>query len=54
MAVEVAADVVDRDQLGELAGVARLDLSPALPQLGLDVGEAEQLVDSGLVGALVD
>ena len=54
VAVEVAADVVDGDQLGELAGVAGLDLAPALAQLGLDVGEAEQLVDARLLGEAVD
>jgi hypothetical protein len=52
--VEVAADVVDGEQLREFAGIARLDLPPPLPQLGFDVGEAEQLVDARLVGELVD
>ena len=48
--VEVAADVVERDQLGQLALVGRLELAAALAQLRLDVGEAEPLVDARLVG----
>ena len=45
MAVQVAADVVLGDQLGELAVGGGGDLAVALAQLGLDVGEAEALVD---------
>ncbi len=54
MAVEVAADVVDGDQVGKLPGVPRLDLAAALAQLGLDVGKAEQLVDAGLLREAMD
>ena len=54
MGVQVAADLLERDQLGQLAGLGRLDLAAALAQLGLDVGQAEQLVDAGLVGEAVD
>ena len=46
VAVEVAADVADLDQLGQLALLrGGLELAAALAQLGLDVGEAEPLVD---------
>jgi hypothetical protein len=43
--VQVAADVVERDELGQLAFARRLQLARALAQLGLDVGVAEPLVD---------
>ena len=45
VAVQVAADVADLDQLRQLAVGRRGDLAVALAQLGLDVGEAEPLVD---------
>ena len=48
MAVQVAADVAELDQLRQLAVGGRGDLAVALAQLGLDVGEAEALVDLGL------
>ena len=47
--VQVAADVVDRDEVGERAVAGGLQLPPTLAQLGLDVGIAEALVD-GLLG----
>ena len=43
--VQVAADVVERDQLRQLALARRLQLAAALAQLRLDVGVAEALVD---------
>ena len=43
--VEVAADVADRDEVGELALAGGLQLAAALAQLRLDVGVAEPLVD---------
>ena len=48
VAVQVAAQVGELDQLRELALGGRGDLAVALAQLGLDVGEAEALVDLGL------
>ncbi len=45
MGVEVAADVADRDEVGELAPARRLQLAAALAQLRLDVVVAEALVD---------
>ena len=54
MAVQVAADVGELDEIGELARRRRRDLAVALAQLGLDVGEAEALVDLSLVGVLGD
>jgi hypothetical protein len=52
--MQVAANVVDGDQIGKLAGVARLDLASALPQLGLDVGQSQELVDASLLGEPVN
>ena len=43
--VQVAADVLEVDQLGQLAFARRLQLAAPLAQLGLDVGVAEALVD---------
>ena len=51
--MEVTADVADGDQLGKLAGVPRFDLAPPLPQLRLDVGKPEQLIDADLIGETV-
>ena len=48
VAVELAADVGDLDQLRERALARRPQLAPALAQLRLDVGVAEALVDLGL------
>ena len=42
------------DQLRQLAALGEGDLVAALAQLGLDVGEAEALVDGALVLALGD
>ena len=52
--VQVAADVVDRDQLRQLAVAGRLQLAPPLAQLRLDVGVAEALVDPLLGRAELD
>ena len=52
--MEVAADLLEPDQLRQLARVAGLDLPPALPQLRLDVREPEELVDARLLGEAVD
>ena len=45
VAVQVAAQVADLDQLRQLAGRRRGDLAAALAQLGLDVVEPEPRVD---------
>ena len=45
MGVEVAADVGELDEVGQLAFARRLQLAAALAQLRLDVGVAEPLVD---------
>ena len=53
MAVQVAAQLLDGDELGQ-AGTALgggLELASVLTQLGRYVGEAEALVDLGLVRA---
>ena len=52
--VEIALQVVDPDQVGELAARGRGDLATALAKLRLDVGEADALVDLGLGGVLGD
>ena len=52
--VQVAADVVELDQVRQLAFARRLQLAAALAQLRLDVGVAEALVDLGLALAEVD
>ena len=49
--MQVAADVAERDQLGQLAARARPQLAAVLAQLGRDVLHAEQLVDLLLGGA---
>ena len=54
MGVEVAADVVELDQLRQLAFARRLQLAAALAQLGLDVVVAEALVDRLLALAELD
>ena len=48
VAVEVAPDVLQRDQLRQRARRRGCDLAVGLAQLGLDVGEAEALVHLGL------
>ena len=54
MAVQVAAQVAELDQLRELAGRRRGDLAVALAQLRLDVVEAEPRVDLVLGRVAVD
>ena len=49
--VEVALEVLELDQLGQLALRRRLELPAVLAQLGLDVLHAQQLVDLFLGGA---
>ncbi len=44
VAVEVAADVLQRDELRQRAVPSRLQLAPVLAQLGLDVGETHEPV----------
>ena len=48
--VQVAPDVVDRDEARHLAGPARVELAHALPQLGRQVRVAEALVQLGFSG----
>ena len=40
--VQVAADLLQRDQVGQLAGERGLDLATVLPQRRLDAGQAER------------
>ena len=54
MTVQVAADVADHEEVGQLARLGGLDLAAALTQLGLDVLQTEQPVDALLVGVAVD
>ena len=54
MAVQVAADVRELDQVGQTGAAVQsrgLELAAILAQLRLDVGEAEQLVQLGLARA---
>ena len=44
MAVQVAAQVVERDEVRERAGERRLDLALVLAQLGLDERQAEERI----------
>ncbi len=54
MAVQVAADVAERDEVGQPPLSCRLQLAPPLAQLRLDVGVAEPLVDPLLARAELD
>src|SRR5262249_41144912 len=48
VAMENAADVGELDQLGKFSRLRRLDLTPVLAQLGLDVGKAQRSEKVGL------
>ena len=43
--VQVAADVAQLDQLGQLAGVGPIELAPGLAQLGRETGQVQRAVD---------
>ena len=48
MGVAVALQIRPRDEPGQRAGQGRLDLAAILAQLGLDEGQAQEVVDLGL------
>src|SRR2546421_113273 len=53
VAVQIAADVSQLDQSRQAPRARRLELAAVLAELGLDVGQAEELIDLLLGGAAV-